>query len=570
MKNLLLLTVILFCSSVLSAQVCGNPKSQIDLHGNNIQARILNGGDLFWDFTEARFIPNPSPTGAGPATIFAAGLWLGGVDPAGDLKLAAVTYRHDGKADYFAGPLDENGETNAANCTNWDLHFRVRGDRITAFIDSLPFLAGNPALAIVQFRGVMGWPGRGNPYFSDLWGFELPTTSQPLAPFYDADANGLYDPLQGDYPAVSLQLQAPFVPTEMIWCVFNDQGAGAMHAASGGKPFGVEVQLTAWAFDSLSQPTLNNTVFTSHKMIFRMPEAVDSCFVGMWVDFDLGCGSDDYVGSAPALDAFYAYNQDVVDGSPGNACPSGGIGILPTFEGIPPVQSVTFLSLPLDKCIYYNNSVSSPTPPAGTYDPQQSNEYYNYLTGHWRDGLPLTYGGSGYLSNGAEVNHAFPDDPADSNGWSMCTAGLVQSDRRMIGIHQLGQVVPGQMEELNVAWTVHPNPDLPCGLGATFPEIAALRNLYDNNFVTATTMPLLELPLILSPNPATNTVTLQYDDLSVLEIRCFDAAGRLMGRLQSLPAHQYTLDIAGWKTGTYTIHLLTGKGSVARRLVLLR
>ena len=60
MKKLLLFLAVFQTLNTLQAQ-CGAPQSQIDIHGNNIRARILNGGDLFTDFTEAQFVPNPNP-----------------------------------------------------------------------------------------------------------------------------------------------------------------------------------------------------------------------------------------------------------------------------------------------------------------------------------------------------------------------------------------------------------------------------------------------------------------------------------------------------------------------------
>lgn len=559
-KNLLFAVLLLRITS-LSAQVCDNPSSQIDLHGNNIQARILNAGDLFWDLTDGKFIPNPDANGNGASTIYAAGLWLGGVDAGGNLQLAAATYRNTGATDFFTGPLSVDGTTNNENCSNWDRHFRVRGERIVTFLDSLPFFGNSSALAETQFPDIMGWPGNGNPFFVNVWGFELPSNAYILAPFYDFDQDGIYNPLQGDYPVVSLRNHAPFVPTEMVWCVFNDQGAGAIHAATGGKPLQVEVQLTAWAFDNTEEQALSNTVFTSHKLIFRNTGIIDSCYVGIWADFDIGCSGDDYVGTAPDLNSMYAYNQDAVDGVDGNTC----VGTL-TFSGTPPVQSVTFLNHSLDKSIATTLNV-----PSGTNTPVG---YYNFLTGHWPDGTPLTYDGNGYQSGGPATDYIFPSDPADPAGWSMCTANLVAGDPRMIGSHQFGQILPGQVEELNVAWTVHPNPDLPCGLGTTFSDITAIQDLYNDNFngglIVGTSTPLLDAPVTLLPNPANNAVTIQYGNLLVQEIRCFDAAGHLVRTLQNLPGRQYALDLAGWPNGSYALQLVTAQGSVARRLVVLR
>jgi hypothetical protein len=46
-----------------------------------------------------------------------------------------------------------------------------------------------------------------------------------MAPFVDADANGYYDPLGGDYPVIDQSCgdKATYAD-QMIWWVYNDKG----------------------------------------------------------------------------------------------------------------------------------------------------------------------------------------------------------------------------------------------------------------------------------------------------------------------------------------------------------
>lgn len=546
---------------VLQAQPCVPSNSQIDLEGNTIRARILNNGRLFTDLSEGLFQPDPQPAPiSNPSTIFMAGLWMGGLDFAGNLKLTYVDY---GSYGYSSGPLNNDGTIETNTCFNWDRHFRVRGAQVAGFLAALPDLANNPAAALAQYPGIMGWPAIGNPYFNDIWGYDLPASAQILAPFFDKNSDGSYNPLAGDYPAVLIQNTPPFVPAEMIWSVFND-----VNSPQG---FRMEVQQTAWAFDCPDEPALNRTVFTAHKMLYKGNEQLDSTFIGLWVDFDLGCYSDDYIGCAPGLDAFYAYNQDVVDGNPGAFCDQG----ITTFADHPPVQSVTLLSQSIDKFISIGN-VSLGNPPAGTTDPVTKAEYYNYLTGSWRDGTPLTAGGTGYnLSGGTPVDYIFPGDPGDPNDWTMCSAGISGGDRRVLASHKTGLLQPGQIEELVVAWTVHPDPDLPCGLGTTFDDISDLKNLYEDHFAgvcsAVTGIPeLLAAEVRISPNPATGAVTIDYGDLPVQAIRLFAADGRLVRILQQVPAGRTLMETGNLPAGVYTVHLLTDRGSLSRKVSVLR
>ncbi len=576
-KSMITLLVVAWCTTHSAAQVCSFPQSQIDLHGNNIKARILNGGDLFWDFSDGQFIPNPTPGGNDPATIFSAALWIGGVDPGGNLKLSAVTYRNNGTTDYWPGPLDPaTGTTANVVCANWDRIFKVTGAQIAAFQAALPNLQNNPGAAISQFPSVMGWPAKGNPYFADIWGFDLPFTTQALAGFHDANGDGSYDPLEGDFPAVELRGLAPFVADEFVWCVFNDQGGGAPHPVTNGSPFQMEVQLTAWAFNCPDQPVISNTVFTSHKMIYRGADVIDSVFIGLYVDPDIGCYTDDFMGCNPGLSTFYAYNQDAVDGSPGATC-SGA----PTFGDNPPVQSVTLLSKPMDRFIGINNAGVG-TPPAGTTDPDAPVQFYNYLTGHWRDGSPLTYGGNGYQTGNPPIGFYFPDDPTDPNGWSMCTANLPSGDRRGLAISRpgflfspegYGKLQPGQVDELVTAWTVHPNADLPCGLGNTFDEIQSVRAAYNNAFdgvcLSSGTQQPGRPDIGVYPNPANTSVTLKYGDWQVKEIRLLSTEGRLVKTIRNTGLEQTEVSVSDLPNGFYLAELLGEGGSWMVKVTVL-
>lgn len=560
--------VIVLITTTLRAQPvvnpCSTPGAYTTIHANNIKAGLLNAGDLFWDLADPQFIPNPTLNGPDPSTIFAAGLWIAAVDPAGNLKLAASTYRQGDVTDYWAGPLNSEGVTEVNTCANWDRFFKVKGVEINAFLSQLPVWINNPDAAIVQHPNIMGWPGRGNPYFSDIWGFDLPFTQQGLAPFHDENSDGDYNPLQGDYPVVSAFALPEFVPAEIAWCVFNDQGSGIVHALTMGSPLQVEVQLTVWAFNCFDQPVLNNTLFTSHRIINRGLNALDSCFAGLWVDFDLGCPNDDYIGSAPDLNAFYAYNNDSSDGD---------LACVPNFGNNPPAQSVTFLNAPLDKFVYYNNPAVG-VQYAAMVDPALPMEYYRYITGRWRDGSPVNYGGSGFQSGGAEVNHAFSGSPSDPGGWSMCTANLPYADRKSLGSTKFGKIVPGALRDLVTAWTYHPGDGQNCSTGTAFDDIKYLNDLYEDDFagvcsgLTGNDEPK-SASFQVFPNPAADALTLVFSDASAREIRFFATDGKLVRSYQTAPTEQTVLDISGLYNGTYYLQTVSEQSSTLHKILIL-
>lgn len=548
-----ILNLLLFLPLVgLHAQTC--PDGFYDLHHNRIQARFNAGGDLFTDFENGYFLPDPVAGQDNPWTIFAANLWLGGIDPGGNVQMVAPTYSMTGTAS--AGPADySSGSPVAADCENWDRLFSVKGADIEAFLADIP---ADPATAAGLFPGIMGWPGKGNLHFEAVNGFPLTDHISGLAPFFDANGDGVYNPMDGDYPAVVVRDLDPFVAGEMVWGAFNtlDQG--------GSIP--LEVHLTAWAFNCEGLDALNNTVFTAHKVIYHGQEILTSAYLGLWVDFDIGCYLDDYLGTSLGQHAVFAYNRDLVDGEGGTTfCPNG----IPSLGENPPVQSATFLGRPMDKAIYYNSGSFIQTIP-GMMDPSTPLEYYRVLTGNWRDGTPLTYGGSGYNPNNqTPVDHFSPDDPADSQGWSMCASFLPDNDRRVVVSSLVGALQPGHVDELVTAWTQHPNPNLPCDLGDTYFEIEEIRSYFNDNFDIACS-PLSavretkEVRFGLYPNPATSEVAIDAGDMDVLEIAVFRSDGAPVFSGKAV----FALDVSAWSPGLYLVKLKTHAGWITEKLAV--
>jgi len=445
--------------------VCANSRSQIDMELNNVRARLLGGGDCWWDFNDGRYIVPKVDVSTGQkevSSIYAGSVWLGGIDPGGSLKLACQDYRTGSSNDFWPGPLTEVGITDEQTCANWDRHFRVTGDEIRRHLANLANGDLNPDNIP---RGVKGWPARGNPYFADVWGFDLPYTSQALAGFFDADDNPDYDPLKGDYPSIEIRgCPLDRYPDEMVFWIYNDQGGGAPHGNTNGDAIQMEVQVQAFSY--ITNDELNDMTFQRYKLINRATERIDSTFFAMWVDPDLGCHQDDYVGCDSSRSLMYTYNQDATDGQPN--CDCAGVN---TYCDRVPIVGVDYFRGPLDEdgdelgmssFTYYNNGgIGGPLP--ATSDPQLPGEFYNYLTGSWRDGRPFTIGGTGYMAaGGIPTKYALSDPPNDPNGWSMCTSNVPFGDRRTIQASGPFRLQPGAVNELIIGVPWVPDIDYPC------------------------------------------------------------------------------------------------------------
>ena len=294
----------------------------------------------------------------------------------------------------------------------------------------------------------------------------------------------------------------------MIFWLYND--AGNSHTNTQADAIRMEVQVQAFGYATNDE--INDMTFYRYKLINRATTPIDSTFFAMWVDPDLGCFTDDYIGCNVERSLMYVYNEDELDGTTGCDCPTGS-GPVPTYCDEVPVLGVDYfrgprgpiravdtfnINNPLPEivanvydtiqclndslCIlevdtlgelgmssftyYMNGSVGNW--PQGMTDPQTGApiEFYRYMSGSWRDGTPFSFGGTGYIvPPGDRIDYAFPNDPQSQAGWSMCTAGLDFGDRRTIQASGPFRLDPGAVNELIVGavWVadqLYPCPDL--------------------------------------------------------------------------------------------------------------
>ncbi len=543
---------------------CVPSSAQTDQSINNVRARLLTGGDVWWDGQgEGRYIvPKQEPGSGVPevSSIFAASIWLGGYDPSGNLKVAAGDYRSGG-VDFFPGPLDpETGLTDLEQCNEWDRFFEVTGADILQVIGIYNNCINNPDcnLNIDSIPdGVRYWPALGNEEFADFYGFELPFNDQGLGSFWDEDQDGLYDPVMGDFPIIDIRGCEPdtrkkaetLVPDEMIFWIFND--AGAPHALSNGAAINMEVQVQSFGYATNDE--LNDMTFQRYKLVNRASVDIRDAYFALWVDPDLGCHTDDYIGCDVDRSLMYVYNEDLTDGSTGCNCDSG----VPTYCDRVPILGVdyfrgplgpkqfnidangdttltnppiggsfdTLVELGMSSFLYLNNcGVGGPDPL--TCDPNEAEGYYNVLQGLWPQGGAVTFGGSGLnLGSTDSVKFVFPDAP-NSDGWSMCTADLAFGDRRTIQASGPFLLTPGAVNELIIGVPWVPDITYPC------PDISRLlaaddlaQAVFDNCFEIprgpdAPDLCVIELDreivLVLSNDPARNNFNETYREEDIL------------------------------------------------------
>ena len=405
------------------ASDCEPASAQADLDINNVRTRILNGGDMWWDLSNARYeIPKLTDLNAvRKNSLFAGAIWIGGEDE-GVLKLAAMTYRQGG-SDFWPGPLDKvTGTTNSTRCEAYDEIYKVSREEIEDHREAWE----NGTLTSLS-DGVKNWPGNGR-------GANEPDM---LAPFFDQDSNGVYEPFNGDYPVLQTECRGVPVarekntpadqPDQMLWFVYNDRGN--IHSETQGQAQGLELQTTAFAYATNDE--INNMTFYTTRIINRGSNLSNTYF-GQWVDPDLGNYSDDYVGCDVGLSLGFCYNGDDNDeGILGYGLNPPSIGV-DFFEGPKKDTTIdgvdTLFELGMSKFVYYDNDFTN------FGNPQTPIHYYNYLRGLWKNGDCLTRDEANGRTGSACTDYIFPgkSDPNDATDWSETTSGNTPADRRFL------------------------------------------------------------------------------------------------------------------------------------------
>lgn len=415
---------------------CKAPTSRIDLDINNVRTTILNGGDMWWDLNSAQY---EIPSGSDKHSIYAGSIMIGGVDQTGNLKMAALTHRAIG-SDFWPGPIDKsNISTNSDVCDEYDKHFKLNRQEVEDYVSAYKKGESPTPPAFMMDYPAHGNQALGHDYY--------------LAPFYDSDSNGVYNPLKGDYPAYDLGDPAKHANGKLngdqtIWWIFND--VGNIHTESGANAIGLEIHAQAFGFATNDE--INNMTFYNYKIINRSSFEIQKCYMGIWVDTDLGFANDDFVGCDVERGLGYCYNGDANDeGTEGYGVDPPAVGI-DFFEG-PIADDLDGIDndkdgvidepgelISMSKFVYYNIGSGDQG------DPNTASDYYNYLQGIWKDGSQMEYGGNGYgpsgTTSGIPCDYMFPDDSDQDNYWGTSgavvpvwnetTAGNSPDDRRFI------------------------------------------------------------------------------------------------------------------------------------------
>ncbi|MEO1436180.1 MAG: T9SS type A sorting domain-containing protein, partial [Bacteroidota bacterium] len=263
--------------------------------------------------------------------------------------------------------------------------------------------------------------------------------------------------------------------------VYNDKGN--IHTETGADQIGMEIQALAFGFET--DDDINNMSFYKYTLLNKATTPLNDTYIANWVDPDLGCFEDDFVGcnldviGGKPRDIGIVYNGEAVDNDCG----------VPGYGSNVPMLGVDYFRGPRDEngqelgmsaFIFYNNDFSV------TGNPEQGPDFYGYMSGFWKDGSPVQFGGTGFQQGTEPTPYMFPSDPSIPAGpgiWSECSEGNDPADRRFVQASGPFTLEPGATNEVIVGAVWVPTGNYPC------PEFAPLlgaddiaQALFDNCF----------------------------------------------------------------------------------------
>jgi hypothetical protein len=359
----------------------------------------------------------------------------------------------------------------AARTTGSPAH-RVKPHRSAATIDNSAHMDANDIDMFVTNHGSFAWdlqtgnPGLEYPKFSGktavfaagLWiGAKVNNSIRATVAEYSQEyapgpmANGTYQPdiprfkcyridrgntTSSDYLNWPVEDGAPtdslgnplLLGDATIWSVYNDADA-SLHTNEAGStaPLGLEVQQTTFAFNRAG--TLGDIIFMKFKILNKGGNTLDSTYISVWSDPDLGGAGDDLVGCDTTLSLGFCYNATNNDQLYGATPPAVGFDF---FRG--PIVQVS-------PSVYDTLGMSSFNKYINGTDPSSSAQTYNYMRGLSQLGDPVVD------PNNVVTRYQVAGDPVAGTGWLDSNP----ADRRMMLSTGPFTMAPGDSQEVVVA-----------------------------------------------------------------------------------------------------------------------
>ena len=225
--------------------------------------------------------------------------------------------------------------------------------------------------------------------------------------------------------------------------------------------------------------------------------------------------------------------------------------------------------------MFFNNA-SQGSPPPATTDPDIAPDFHNLMKGVWKDGVPLSQGGTGYEVGADPYDFAYDSNPSDADGWNECTANSSPGDRRFLMSFGPFDLNPGDIGKLSFAVVWLPSQTYPCPDVSNLVDAANdMQELYEEHsqdiIFSSTNNFANDRALSISPNPASGEVLFQLiqSGVELENIQLLSTDGKLMKSTGSISGKILNLDLGEFTNGVYLYRALLSDGKLATGRVVI-
>lgn len=488
---------------------------------NDVIAPVYAGGPYFMNpgISSADYAVNSNPK-----VIYSCSPWVVGLNEQGNLHVSAETFRAPcnplgdscNSLDYWSGPMANIYDTEYDNkyYKIWKLDQSEIDYHLINYSNT----------GYVAPDDILTWPGNGDV-----------NNGEPaqLAPYYDMNNNGVYDPLEGDAPMIK--------GDQALYMITTD--ARQENTFSDGEILGIDLHYTFYTIScpGLEIPQVNETTFASIRVVNRSSNDYHDLHIGNWTDFDIGSPFNDFIGTSVEQNLQYAYNAYQLDEA---SSASEGFGYNPAACGI------MYLNHQLAYSMTYNNGNN---PFNG--EPSEPIHYYNYIKSIFKDGSLF------FDENDEPTKFVYHDSPTNPTGWSEYTYGNPPGDRR--GISSVGPFELASGGELEVDFAIvyahgdYTASDIDSHILNAEDLIynAEQVQLYYDGQTSCSTIGTEENDkgsFNIYPNPGNSFININSEKGGIVDV--FDARGKLIFSQNSFN-NRLTLDVSTFENGVYFIRM---------------
>lgn len=527
----ILLICCIFLSSGWKAQI-----NSTYLSHNNVSVFLSDAGTYFYNY-DASEPGYEVPKGFEIRPIYLSQFWFGGKDANDSIHLVIGGYPGYG-SDVFNGPASAPFSYDTPTYqTQWgNSMWSICQSEIDQFknwwaCENGLISAGCNSIILtpeIEMK-INSWPAHGDVSIGQ---------SYWLAPFFDYNADGNYNPIDGDYPLIKGCCATYMIQNDMA----------NFHIYSGTDPIGLELHMMFYQYHTSDY--LDNATFIDVTAINRGNTSYPDFAHGIMVDADLGSYIDDFMGCDTTKNIMYFYNGDNQDETF-----MDGYGLNPPALGIVGLEEQFTTSAP-----YIAGGSASGNVTLETWDILQGLQSYG---APWLDtqGLPTKFVYSG--------------NPTDTTAWSEITSLNNAGDRRGIAATAIQNFEPGDTITQTYAIIYVRNGNHLENANQIIDLAADVKTFYDTQSHIAcqsngiwNTQELSSLDFLITPNPTLGLIHISAAEQHIQKVQLLNAQGKKVFEIDTKTYDTITLDLSKYPKGIYFIDLQTDKGSAIEKLVL--